>query len=218
MITKESFGKESFGHRLGQALERVHLPPLSTAQIEKFDAYLELIMRWNGRTNLTAIREVNAIIDRHLVECIACANLLPQGIGTLLDFGSGAGFPGIPIVVCRPEIAVTLAESQGKKAAFLQEVARTLRLGVKVHTGRAQEIKADFDCVAMRAVDRMQLAIVAATKLVRSGGFLAILTTNTELSKARAAGGSEFAWQEPIHLPGSEQRLLALGEKNAGAV
>jgi len=215
MISIENI--ESPGYKLIQALEGIHLPSLGAAQIEKFDAYVKLILRWNSRMNLTAIREVDAIIDRHIVECIACANALPEGIKTLLDFGSGAGFPGIPIAICRPEIAVSLAESQVKKSAFLQEAVRTLGLGVKIHTGRAEKLQMDFDCVAMRAVDRMQVAIVGASRLVRPGGQMAVLTTNTELARACAAAGSVFAWQEPIRLPGSDRRVLALGKRNAGA-
>ena len=94
----------------------------------RFEEYLALILRWNSRMNLTAIRDEEEILARHFVESIACAQHFPEGIGTLLDFGSGAGFPGIPIALCRPEIAVTLAESQSKKAAFLQETVRILGL------------------------------------------------------------------------------------------
>ena len=90
--------------------------------------------------NLSAIRDEEGIISRHLVESIVVSSELPQGIKTLLDFGSGAGLPGIPIAICRPEIAVTLAESQGKKAAFLQEAVRVLGIGAKVHAGRAEAL------------------------------------------------------------------------------
>ena len=71
-------------------------------------------------------------------------------MATLLDFGSGAGLPGIPIALCRPEICVTLAESQAKKAAFLQEAARTLTLSSKIFAGRAEKLTDTYDCVAMR--------------------------------------------------------------------
>ena len=84
----------------------------------------------------------------------------------MLDFGSGAGFPGIPISLCRPEIQVTLAESQGKKAAFLQEAVRVLGLAAKVHAGRAETAATRFDCVVLRAVDRMELAVQVASGLV----------------------------------------------------
>jgi len=89
----------------------------------EFGAYAALLIRWNARMNLTAVRDEEGILRRHFAESIVCARILPPGITTLLDFGSGAGFPGLPIALCRREIAVTLAESQGKKVAFLREAA-----------------------------------------------------------------------------------------------
>lgn len=204
---------ESILYKICQALSSAHLSQLDPETASKFETYLGLIVRWNARMNLTAVREVDAIIARHFVECIACALALPQGITRLLDYGSGAGFPGIPIALCRPEIEVTLAESQGKKAAFLREAVRVLGLAGEVYTGRAEEIGAQFDCVTLRAVDRMQLAIGASARLVRVGGWLALMTTHAELAKAKTAGGGGFEWREPIPLPGSEERVLALGLK-----
>src|ERR1700739_2299273 len=122
---------------LTSLLSATSLGPLSPEIAAKFDEYLALILRWNARMNLTAIREPNEILRRHFVESIACAQELPTVILTLLDFGSGGGFPGLPIALCRPEISVTLAESQGKKAAFLNEAVRTLNLNTKVFAGRA---------------------------------------------------------------------------------
>ena len=170
-------------------------------------------MRWNARLNLTAIREPEAILSRHFVECIASARALPAEIRTLLDFGSGAGFPGIPISICRPEVEVTLAESQGKKAAFLREVVRTLGLRAKVQGGRAESLLTEFDCVALRAVDKMESAISAASKLVRAGGWLAAMTTVSEIESVHLAAGSAFQWRKAVKLPGSETRVLALGRK-----
>ncbi len=143
--------------------------PLDPNPGPRFETYLSLILRWNARINLTAIRDEDGILSRHFVESIACARALPAGIATLLDFGSGAGFPGIPIALCRPEIAVTLAESKSKKAAFLQEAIRILGITAKVHSQRAELLPARFDCVTLRAVDRMELAVqAAAISLVRS--------------------------------------------------
>jgi len=82
-----------------------------------------------------------------------------------------------------------------------------------VYAGRAEEIGAQFDCVTLRAVDRMQVAIGTAASLVRVGGWLALMTTAANLVKVEAAGGSEFVWREQIALPGSEGRVLALGLK-----
>jgi 16S rRNA (guanine527-N7)-methyltransferase len=191
-------------------LAEAGLQPLTDAQLDRFVAYLDLLQKWNARLNLTAIRDTDGILSRHFVECIACAQALPSGLSTLLDLGSGAGFPGIPIAVCRPEIAVTLAESQSKKAAFLQEVIRSLQVPARVLAGRAETLTALFDCVALRAVDRMESAIAVGARLIRPGGLLAPMTTYAELPVLQLAAGPHFQWQHPISLPFSEERILAL--------
>jgi 16S rRNA (guanine527-N7)-methyltransferase len=114
--------------RLNGLLTEAGLEAVDSVLAGGFEAYLSLLLRWNARVNLTAVRDEGGILSRHFVESIACARALPAGIATLLDFGSGAGFPGIPIALCRPEIAVTLAESQGKKAAFAPLIACPKRL------------------------------------------------------------------------------------------
>ncbi len=116
----------SFAIRLNALLAEAGQLPLDSAVAARFEDYLILLQRWNARTNLTAIRDEEDILRRHFIECIATAHALPFQAGTLLDFGAGAGFPGIPIALCCPEIHVTLAESQGKKTAFLREAVRTL--------------------------------------------------------------------------------------------
>ena len=141
------------------------------------------------------------------------ARSLPAGIDTLLDFGSGAGLPGIPIALCRPEIAVTLAESQGKKTAFLREVVRTLGLGVAVHASRAEVLGTTFDAVVLRAVDKMPEAVAAAARLVSAAGWLALMTTHADLAELHRVAGGDFSWQTPIPLPGSDQRILSLGRR-----
>lgn len=204
---------ESSGVRLNELLMDAGLAPLESAQSRQFEAHLSLIRRWNARTNLTAIRDEEGILRRHFVESIACARSLPAGIGNLLDFGSGAGFPGIPIALCRPEIAVTLAESQGKKAAFLNEALRTLGISAKVYSGRAESLETQFDCVTLRAVDRMGSAVQAAGRLVRPGGWLVLMTTCGELGPLKEAAGGEFSWSAVLPLHGGENRLLAFGKR-----
>jgi len=198
--------------RLNEILGSAGMEPVSLEIAERFDVYLKLLTRWNGRLNLTAIRDEEGILSRHFVECIACARAIPEDISTLLDFGSGAGFPGIPIALCRPEIAVTLAESQGKKAAFLQEALRTLELQGQVFAGRAEEIARGFDCVAMRAVDRMDDAVAAAAKLVPVGGWLVLMVTGAEFPSLESVAG-DFKWLDPVKLPLSEDRIVALGRR-----
>jgi 16S rRNA (guanine527-N7)-methyltransferase len=208
-----SEGLHSTGVRLNALLAEAGLAPLDGVLAGRFEDYLSLLLRWNTRVNLTAIRDEEGILRRHFIESIACARLLPAGIATLLDFGSGAGFPGIPIALCQPEIVVTLAESQGKKAAFLREAVRVLGVAATVHSGRAEVLHNVFDCITMRAVDKMGLAVEAAVQLVRPGGWLALMTTGKELDALKAAAGVEFAWMPLVHLPGGEDRLLALGER-----
>jgi 16S rRNA (guanine527-N7)-methyltransferase len=253
-------GENTVGIRLDAHLVQAGYEPLGAALARRFEDYCSLILRWNNRVNLTAIRDEEGILTRHFVESIACARALPAGISTLLDFGSGAGFPGIPIALCRPEIAVTLAESQGKKAAFLQEAVRQLELAARpvsensmglqgndfscsvsdvestralvpeghfsgtsheipllfegciVHSGRAEALRTVFDCVVLRAVDRMELAVQAAAPLVRPGGWLALMTTRADLPSLQSAAGPEFFWSKELPLPGSAERLFALGE------
>lgn len=204
---------EPFTALLNQLLASADMPILQVEQAKRFSVYISLILRWNARLNLTAIRDENAILERHFVESIACARMLPAGIATLLDFGSGAGFPGIPIALCRPEISVTLAESQGKKAAFLHEALRVLELKARVHSGRAETLETPFDCVTLRAVDRMELAVQIAARLISPGGWLAPMTTRGYLPSMMKAAGVEFSWADPLRLPGHGQRILALGQR-----
>jgi 16S rRNA (guanine527-N7)-methyltransferase len=191
---------------------------LTPEQAGRFNDYYSLFIRWNALTNLTSVRDEEGILTRHFLESIACARALPEGIATLLDFGSGGGFPGIPIAICRPKIAVTLAESQGKKAAFLQEAVRVLGLPTKVHAQRAELLKADFDCVTLRAVDRMELAVAAAARMVSPGGWLAIMCTNTSAGQLRAAAGTGISWAQAVALPGAEERIVALGQRDASSL
>jgi 16S rRNA (guanine527-N7)-methyltransferase len=192
--------------------ESGHLP-LDSATAAHFEDYSVLLQRWNARTNLTAIRDEDSMLRLHFAECIAAAQALPVDSGTLLDFGSGAGFPGIPIALCKPEVHVTLAESQGKKTAFLREAIRTLGLSTQVYSDRAEKLGKTFDLVALRAVDKMETAIEAATALVRPGGWLVLLATSGTQACLLAAAGNQFAWSTPAPLPGGENRILLLGQK-----
>jgi 16S rRNA (guanine527-N7)-methyltransferase len=199
--------------RLNALLAEASQASLDPAHSQHFEALFSLFIRWNARINLSSIRDEDTILKRHFVESIACARALPDGISTLLDFGSGAGFPGLPIALCRPEIAVTLAESQGKKAAFLREAVRVLSLSAQVHSGRAESIATKFDCVTLRAVDKMNRAVQAAAQLVRPGGYLALMTTTAALPALQAVAGDQFTWTAAPLLPNSPDRLLALGKR-----
>jgi 16S rRNA (guanine527-N7)-methyltransferase len=180
------------------------LPPNLTFQLS---TYLDLLLKWNARTNLTAIRDPEEIVRRHFGESLFAARHLAPGpnpdTATLLDFGSGAGFPGLPIAILRPKIQVTLAESQNKKATFLREAVRTLNLpNVEVWAARAETLPAtrQFHTVTLRAVDNMEAALPAARARIAPGGQLALLTTAAQTPP----GGHS------IPLPNSESGVLYL--------
>lgn len=163
--------------------------------------YLDLLLKWNARTNLTAIRDAETIVTRHFGESLFLAAHLPPEVQTLLDLGSGAGFPGLPTQLLRPELQVMLAESQGKKSAFLREAVRSLALTTAVHAGRAEDLVGSryFDVVALRAVDNMDLALRLSRKL----GTRQVLLTTAE--DARMLNPESV-----IPVPMSDNRVLAI--------
>ena len=152
----EPYAGLPIGQAGGTAAEGVDWPGIH----DQLLIYLELIMKWNARINLTAIRTPEEIVRRHFGESLFVGAHLGE-CETLLDFGSGAGFPGVPIQLLRPDVQVTLAESHGKKAAFLHEVVRSLDLPTEVWAGRVEAMPAArrFDAVALRAVDEMERAV-----------------------------------------------------------
>ncbi|HEV2709990.1 MAG TPA: 16S rRNA (guanine(527)-N(7))-methyltransferase RsmG [Edaphobacter sp.] len=189
------------------ALLQPYLPP-PAAILPRLSAYLDLLLKWNARTNLTAIREPEEIVRRHFGESLFAARHLGAEVDTLLDLGSGAGFPGVPIALLRPEIRVTLAESQNKKAAFLREVVRTLGLSTEVWAGRAEALPAErrFHTVALRAVDNMAAAIAAAEpRALRQ----MVLLTGT----ANAPMLMEFPEQSRVVMPGSQSGILLVASR-----
>jgi 16S rRNA (guanine527-N7)-methyltransferase len=183
------------------------VPP--PAILSHLSLYLDLLLKWNARTNLTAIRNPEEIVRRHFGESLFAARHLGP-CTTLLDFGSGAGFPGLPIAILRPEIAVTLAESQNKKATFLREVVRTLQLpNVEIWSNRAETMpeSRQFHTVTLRAVDNMPAAIAAAHPRA-SHELLLMTTTPTHLPPG-------FTRQSPIAIPESQSAILLRATRTA---
>ncbi|WP_255460770.1 16S rRNA (guanine(527)-N(7))-methyltransferase RsmG [Edaphobacter albus] len=181
-----------------------YLSPIPAALLPQLSLYLDLLVKWNSRTNLTAIRSPEEMVQRHFGESLFAAqnlgSLLPE---TLLDLGSGAGFPGLPIALLYPQIKVTLAESQNKKATFLREVVRTLEIGnVTIWAGRAETMPEDcrFHTVTLRAVDDMAAALKAAGP--RALQQIVLLTTGTpDLPDG-------FLAEESLPIPGSHTGAL----------
>ena len=192
-----------------EAFHEAQIKSIPDLAFEQMAAYLELLSQWNARLSLTAIRNPSEIIRRHLVESALLAQWLPQDVNNLMDYGSGAGFPGLVVAICRPAVKVLLAEAHGKKASFLREVARTVVLkNCEIYEGRVETMPSSrtFDVVSMRAVEKMDLAIQVA--LGHIGQMLVLLTTDTALAGYKAKF-TEVEWDVKLRLPGSEHGILA---------
>ena len=124
---------------------------LTARQLDLLEAHYNLLRQWNARLNLTRIDSLEEAIRLHYCESLFAGTKLPAGPLQIADVGSGAGFPGFPIAVLRPECIVTLVESHRRKAVFLREAIRNLG-NVRVVTSRAENLKTKFDWVVSRAV------------------------------------------------------------------
>jgi 16S rRNA G527 N7-methylase RsmG len=134
-------------------LERVSaFCQLTSDQVDQLEQHYELMLRWNKTINLTRIEDEQEVVDRHYGESLFLGSNLPAGPLRVADLGSGAGFPGIPIAIFRPEYTVTLIESHQRKAVFLKEASREMA-NVRVLSKRAEDLADSFDWVVSRAVN-----------------------------------------------------------------
>ena len=156
---------------------------------ERLLDYMALLVKWNRTYNLTAIRDPLAMVGHHLLDSLAVLPHLPlAAAGRIADAGSGAGLPGIPLAIARPDWHVALAEANQKRAAFLRQAAIELRLSnVEVHEGRVEAWRPQplFDAVISRAFAALADFIVACRHLLAPAGALAAMTgaAPTTLSK-----------------------------------
>jgi 16S rRNA (guanine527-N7)-methyltransferase len=208
--------------------------------ISHISIYIDILVRWNARINLTAIRDPEDIVTRHFGESLFAARLLFPGArhlfsggraalqgrvtdlkeiralapeaATLADLGSGAGFPGLPIKLWAPEISLTLIESNHKKAAFLGEVARALTLtDVDIQNTRAESLTATtFNLVTLRAVERFDSILPTAAALLAPAGRLALLISAAQQEQVQATL-PHLAWSNPTPVPHSRSRIVLVG-------
>ena len=174
---------------------------LTGEQEAALEAHLELLMRWNQKLNLTSIRNREEAIERHYCESLFLGARLAAGALRIADVGSGAGFPGFPVAVLRPDCSVTLIESHQRKAVFLREASRALP-NVRVLAKRAEDVDDRFDWVISRAVSYSDLA-----------SFLKRLAPNADLLTGGEGPpeGLGFKWEAPVALPWGNQRFLWTG-------
>ena len=151
---------------------------LSREMIQKFLVYLKELKEWNQKANLTSIKEDNAIIIKHFIDSLSLVPYLPFE-ASLLDMGSGAGFPGIPIKIAKPSLKVTLLEATRKKVNFQRHLVRILMLaGICSVQGRAESLRhgnkspPSFDIVTSRSFSRLEKFLTFGTPFVKKKGFL----------------------------------------------
>lgn len=174
---------------------------LTREQEAALDAHLDLLMRWNQKVNLTAIRSREEAIERHYCESLFLGSRLPSGALRIADIGSGAGFPGFPVAILRPDCTVTLIESHQRKAVFLREASRGLA-NIRILAKRGVDVAETFDWAVSRAVSYADLA-----------SFLKKLAPNADLLTGAEAPPETlgFEWEAPVQLPWGSQRYLRRG-------
>jgi 16S rRNA (guanine527-N7)-methyltransferase len=189
---------------------------LDESRLLSVSTYIDLLLKWNARINLTAIREPNEIVQRHFGESLFAAKYLleqkqPQ---TAIDLGSGAGFPGVPFAMLAPDVQVTLIEAQQKKATFLRELVRVLDMEkIKVFDQRAENYPGTADLVLLRAVERFDEASAVAVRLAKPGGSVALMVGSGQIEPARKLS-PEVSWSNPVQIPCSSSRALLVGIKS----
>jgi 16S rRNA (guanine527-N7)-methyltransferase len=210
------------------SLLRPYTDPLSPTQLDQVSTYIDLLLRWNARMNLTAIRDPEQIITRHFGESFFLSRVLSfraqRGIPPanaanspdhqltrsadnqiarypdVLDLGSGAGFPAIPLKILNPNVTITLIEAQQRKATFLREVLRALHLDAEVKNVRAETLPpASADIVTLRAVEKFDQTLPTAARLVPAS------TPNVDAVRPRAAEPDST-----VHRPSNLTSGLAL--------
>ncbi len=196
---------------------------LSADQANSVFIFLTELKKWNRKINLTAIREDRDIIIKHVLDSLSYAKgFNPQPGLKLMDMGSGAGFPAIPIKIAYSGIAVTLVESVKKKAAFLRHVSRTLKLeGAEVIDKRTDELSvpflASYDVVTARAFADMSSVLETGRPFLKKGGFLVLSRGPQEsvTDEILKRAGVTLEKRIELTLPHSEYRRVIWVFKNA---
>ena len=206
---------------------------LTNRHLDSFETCYQELVNWNQRFNLTAITDWEGVLVRHFLDSLSCLKALPRKSlaagARVIDVGTGAGFPGLPLKLVCPEMRLTLLEATGKKVTYLEHVVRLLGLkGVEVIHGRAEELGRDpahrerYDWALARAVAEMPTLVEYLLPLVRVGG--AMLAQKGEGAAAEVHGaetaittlGGRVRQLVPIELRGlAETRHLVVVDKAA---
>ncbi|HEU4416929.1 MAG TPA: 16S rRNA (guanine(527)-N(7))-methyltransferase RsmG [Candidatus Angelobacter sp.] len=188
---------------------------LDSMRLRDISTYIDLLLKWNARVNLTAVRDPEQIVTRHFGESFFAASIIQDRAAprSVIDLGSGAGFPGIPVAMFMPDAKVTLIEANQKKSTFLKEVIFALQLkNVQVFGGRAEGYSGNGDAVTARAVEKFDETLPVAIGLAVPGGLVAAMIGTSQVGRAKALGKT-VEWDEPVSIPQSLERIVLLGIK-----
>lgn len=203
---------------------------LESNQLDAFNAYERELITWNQKFNLTSIIDPEQIRSKHFLDSLSCwLPMQHEPPGRVIDVGTGAGFPGLPLKILRPDIQLTLLESTAKKATFLEHIVQVLGLRVvTVLAKRAEEVGQDpkyreaFDWAVARAVAPMPVLSEYLLPFVRVGGFALAQKAKDAKADAEAARpaveklGGELKELIPVEIPGlDEERWLVVMKKTA---
>ncbi|MET0311659.1 MAG: 16S rRNA (guanine(527)-N(7))-methyltransferase RsmG [Burkholderiaceae bacterium] len=197
---------------------------LSEAQITQLLDYLDLIQKWTKVYNLTAVRDPVEMLTHHLLDSLAVIRPLRrqrgESPGKLLDVGSGAGLPGVVIAICCPELAVTCVDTVAKKAAFIQQVAVTLRLpNLKGLHARVETLTGPFDVICSRAFSSLPDFVGWSSGALQEGGvWLAMKGKHPDDELAQLPAEVDVFHVEQIHVPGLDAQRCVVWMKRRPAL
>ena len=190
---------------------------LDDEAISRFDLYIRLLQSWGQRMNLSSRLQSREIVVTHFLDSLAGLPLIGGGEGgRVLDLGTGAGFPGIPLKIARPGLEVTLLDGTGKKVTFCREVIRETGLsGISAEWGRAEDLARDpayagaFDCVASRAVAKAASLVSLSLPFLKPSGSILLYKGRPEQAELDALGRlcakkGLTATRHPVAVPGLE--------------
>ena len=200
------------------------LPELSEEQIMQFYKYMNTLVEWNEKINLTAITEPNEVIKKHFIDCLSILKYIPKQ-SEVIDVGTGAGFPGIPLKIAESSLNITLLDSLNKRVNFLNEVINTINLeNIKAVHSRAEEYavgenRAAYDVAVSRAVAELPTLLEYLMPYVKVGGICICMKgpkATEELEKSRKAIevlGGRFEKIENINIDENMERNIIIIKK-----
>jgi 16S rRNA (guanine527-N7)-methyltransferase len=204
------------GDIISKALREFELQ-VTPGQIAAIQRYMAMLLAWNDKMNLTAIRDPLEVLYRHFCESMYAAAAVPLESGRLADVGSGGGFPGLALKIARPDLQVFLIESNVKKATFLAEVVRELELAdTRVLVSRYEELGEEvtpIDFVCSRALGEFDRFLSWARSERVAAGRAILWVGGRDVDEIKKIAG--WSWQQPISIPHSLQRFLLLGSRLA---